>query len=127
MAVVTVPALIVGMRALPEPTTEAPPSAALLLRCVGATLVVAAIITAARISGPGLAGAIAAFPALSTVLAMTSDAKHTLRAMQENARQGFWNGSKAPYGYAVVAAEQRGAKTRGVTRRNALRPAMATR
>jgi DNA invertase Pin-like site-specific DNA recombinase len=32
--------------------------------------------------------------------------------MQENARQGFWNGSKAPYGYAVVAAEQRGAKTK---------------
>jgi site-specific DNA recombinase len=32
--------------------------------------------------------------------------------MQENARQGFWNGSKAPYGYAVVDAEQRGAKTK---------------
>jgi site-specific DNA recombinase len=40
------------------------------------------------------------------------NAKHTLCAMQENARQGFWNGSKAPYGYAVVAAEQRGAKTK---------------
>ncbi len=40
------------------------------------------------------------------------NAKHTLRAMQENARQGFWNGSKAPYGYAVVDAEQRGAKTK---------------
>ena len=40
------------------------------------------------------------------------NAKHTLRAMQENARQGFWNGSKAPYGYAIVAAEQRGAKTK---------------
>lgn len=40
------------------------------------------------------------------------NAKHVLRAMQENARQGFWNGSKAPYGYAVVAAEQRGAKTK---------------
>ena len=24
------------------------------------------------------------------------NAKDTLRAMQENARQGFWNGSKAP-------------------------------
>ena len=32
--------------------------------------------------------------------------------MQENARQGFWNGSKAPYGYAVVAAGQRGARTK---------------
>ena len=40
------------------------------------------------------------------------NAKHTLRAMQENARQGFWNGSKAPYGYAVVDAEQRGSKTK---------------
>ncbi|WQP05272.1 recombinase family protein (plasmid) [Sinorhizobium meliloti] len=40
------------------------------------------------------------------------NAKHTLRAMQENARQGFWNGSKAPYGYQVIAAEQRGAKTK---------------
>jgi site-specific DNA recombinase len=40
------------------------------------------------------------------------NAKHTLRAMQENARQRFWNGSKAPYGYAVIAAEQRGAKTK---------------
>jgi site-specific DNA recombinase len=40
------------------------------------------------------------------------NAKHTLRAMQENARQGFWNGSKAPYGYAIVDAEQRGSKTK---------------
>jgi site-specific DNA recombinase len=40
------------------------------------------------------------------------NAKHTLRATRENARQGLWNGSKAPYGYAVVAAEQRGAKTK---------------
>lgn len=40
------------------------------------------------------------------------NAKHTLRAMQENARQGFWNGAAAPYGYAIVAAEQRGAKTK---------------
>ncbi|EGE55955.1 Resolvase domain protein [Rhizobium etli CNPAF512] len=38
--------------------------------------------------------------------------KHVLRAMQENARQGFWNGAKAPYGYSVIAAEQRGAKTK---------------
>ena len=40
------------------------------------------------------------------------NAKHTLRAMQENARQGFWNGSKAPYGYAVMATEQRGSRTK---------------
>jgi len=36
--------------------------------------------------------------------------KHTLRAMKENARQGFWNGSRPPLGYRVVVAEQRGAK-----------------
>jgi site-specific DNA recombinase len=41
-------------------------------------------------------------------------AKHTLRAMQENARQGFWNGSAAPYGYTVVESERRGAKIKKV-------------
>jgi site-specific DNA recombinase len=38
------------------------------------------------------------------------NAKHTLRAMKENARQGFWNGAPPPIGYRIVAAEQRGAK-----------------
>jgi len=38
------------------------------------------------------------------------NAKHTLRAMNENARQGFWNGALPPIGYRIVAAEQRGAK-----------------
>jgi site-specific DNA recombinase len=38
--------------------------------------------------------------------------KHTLRAMRENARQGFWNGSRPPFGYRVVAAEQRGQRTK---------------
>ncbi len=37
-------------------------------------------------------------------------AKHTLRAMNENARQGFWNGARPPIGYRVVEAEQRGTK-----------------
>jgi len=36
--------------------------------------------------------------------------KHTLRAMKENARQGFWNGSLPPIGYRIVEAERRGAK-----------------
>lgn len=35
-------------------------------------------------------------------------AKHVLRSMKENARQGFWNGSVPPYGYKTVASEQRG-------------------
>ena len=38
--------------------------------------------------------------------------KHTLRAMQENARQGFWNGARAPFGYRIVAAETRGTKVK---------------
>jgi len=34
--------------------------------------------------------------------------KHVSRAMQENARQGFWNGSPAPFGYETYVAEVRG-------------------
>src|SRR5271157_2505179 len=40
------------------------------------------------------------------------NAKHVIRALKENARQGFWNGARAPIGYRVVAAEQRGAKVK---------------
>ena len=40
------------------------------------------------------------------------NAKHTLRAMKENARQGFWNGALPPIGYRIVAAGQRGSKTK---------------
>jgi site-specific DNA recombinase len=41
--------------------------------------------------------------------------KHTLRAMNENARQGFWNGSRPPIGYRIVeAAEQRGHRTKKI-------------
>jgi site-specific DNA recombinase len=36
------------------------------------------------------------------------NAKHVLRAMKENARQGFYNGSRVPLGYAVEDVEQRG-------------------
>lgn len=42
------------------------------------------------------------------------NAKHTLRAMQENARQGFWNGSQPPFGYRAIAAEKRGTKVKKV-------------
>jgi site-specific DNA recombinase len=43
------------------------------------------------------------------------NAKHTLRAMNENARQGFWNGSRPPIGYRIVeAAEQRGHRTKKI-------------
>jgi site-specific DNA recombinase len=41
------------------------------------------------------------------------NAKHTLRAMKENARQSFWNGALPPVGYRIVeAAEQRGHRTK---------------
>lgn len=40
------------------------------------------------------------------------NAKHVLRAMNENARQGFWNGALPPIGYRIVVAERRGSKTR---------------
>ena len=38
------------------------------------------------------------------------NAKHTSRAMKENARRGFFNGSRAPYGYQVVATDVPGHK-----------------
>jgi site-specific DNA recombinase len=38
------------------------------------------------------------------------NAKHVIRSMKENARQGFWNGSMAPLGYRLMDAEKRGAK-----------------
>jgi DNA invertase Pin-like site-specific DNA recombinase len=40
------------------------------------------------------------------------DAKHVLRAMKENARQGFWNGSRPPLGYTTAEAERRGARVK---------------
>jgi site-specific DNA recombinase len=40
------------------------------------------------------------------------NAKHTLRAMRENARQQFWNGSVPPFGYATEAAERRGVRVK---------------
>ena len=40
------------------------------------------------------------------------NAKHTLRAMQENARQGYWNGSQPPYGFRVVETDAVGNRGR---------------
>lgn len=42
------------------------------------------------------------------------NAKHVHRAMCENARQGFWNGSHAPFGYKIEIAERRGNKDKKV-------------
>ena len=40
------------------------------------------------------------------------NAKHVLRAMKENALQGFYNGSPVPLGYRTVEVEKRGARTK---------------
>lgn len=42
------------------------------------------------------------------------NAKHVHRAMLENARQGFWNGSRAPFGYRTEVKERRGNKDKKV-------------
>ena len=38
------------------------------------------------------------------------NAKHTLRAMKENARRGFFNGSTVPYGFRTVEVKEEGNK-----------------
>jgi len=35
-------------------------------------------------------------------------AKHVLRAMNENARQGYWNGARPPFGYSAIAVGAKG-------------------
>lgn len=40
------------------------------------------------------------------------NAKHTLRGMQENARQGYYNGAKALFGYKTIDAGQTGTRGR---------------
>ncbi len=42
------------------------------------------------------------------------NAKHVHRAMCENARQGYWNGAQAPYGYKIEVAERRGNKDKKI-------------
>ena len=39
-------------------------------------------------------------------------AKHVARSMIENAKQGFWNGAAAPFGFRTYAAETRGARVK---------------
>ncbi|WP_411820850.1 recombinase family protein [Hyphococcus formosus] len=50
--------------------------------------------------------------ALMDEMRSKEDAKHVKRGMEENARQGFWNGAMAPLGYKIVAAEKRGDKVK---------------
>jgi DNA invertase Pin-like site-specific DNA recombinase len=37
-------------------------------------------------------------------------AKHVTRSMLENARRGYWNGAKAPFGYRTIIVERHGNK-----------------
>jgi DNA invertase Pin-like site-specific DNA recombinase len=50
------------------------------------------------------------------------NAKHVLRSMKENARQGFWNGARPPFGYTAVEVERRGSR---IKKRLALDPVEA--
>lgn len=40
------------------------------------------------------------------------NSKHTSRAMRENARQGFFNGSRAPFGFRAISTEINGSRGR---------------
>ncbi len=51
--------------------------------------------------------------------------KHTLRAMQENARQGYFNGSRTPFGYKAVEVENSTGKA-GKKKRLAIEEGEAT-
>jgi site-specific DNA recombinase len=42
------------------------------------------------------------------------NAKHVLRTMLQNARNGFWNGSRPPFGFCAVEKERRGDKVKKV-------------
>lgn len=55
------------------------------------------------------------------------NAKHTLRAMKENARQGHWNGSTPPFGYTTREAGQRGHRIKKVLVINDLEAALVRR
>lgn len=44
--------------------------------------------------------------------ASKENGKNTLSRMIENAKQGFWNGARPPYGYRLKSAEIRGDKTK---------------
>jgi len=36
--------------------------------------------------------------------------KHVLRSMNENARQGNWNGARPPFGYSTIEVERWGCR-----------------
>jgi site-specific DNA recombinase len=44
------------------------------------------------------------------------NAKHVIRSMKENARQGFWNGATPPLGYKLIEARKAWRKDQEKTR-----------
>ncbi len=50
--------------------------------------------------------------AAADTLHSAENAKHVSRTMLANARQGFWNGSRPPFGYKTVEVEKRGQKVK---------------
>ena len=78
--VLGLPALALGLRLLPEPVARETKDASTLLRVAVTTVTVAAILTAAKAS-PQLAGVIAAYPTLSTILGVTGDRHELLRGL----------------------------------------------
>ena len=50
--------------------------------------------------------------AAADTLHSAENAKHVTRTMLENARQGFWNGSRPPFGYKTVEVEKRGQRVK---------------
>lgn len=69
------------------------------------------IISITQDFGSGPAGDLTRrFMALTDEINSIENAKHVKRTMLENAKQGFWNGSEAPFGFKTVVAELRGQK-----------------
>jgi hypothetical protein len=70
---VALPALYLGRRALSEqPEAPAKTDSPVLVRAAVATAAVLAVLTTVRVAGPGLGGAVAAYPALTATLASTA-------------------------------------------------------
>ena len=64
------------------------------------------LISTTQQTGEDLSGMIARkFFNIMDEYSSLENAKHTLRAMNENARQGFYNGSRAPFGFNAIDTE----------------------
>ena len=64
------------------------------------------LISTTQQTGEDLSGMIARkFFNIMDEYSSLENAKHTLRAMNENARQGFFNGSRAPFGFNAIDTE----------------------